>query len=37
MLIEIDEAGEITVQTGVRHNGGEDNPARALTHPLLPT
>lgn len=36
MLIEIDEAGEITVQTGVRQNGGEDNPSRAVTHPLLP-
>jgi cytochrome b6-f complex iron-sulfur subunit len=37
MLIEIDEAGEITVQTGERQNGGEDNPSRAVTHPLLPT
>ena len=36
MLIEIDEAGEIIVQTGVRQNGGDDNPSRAVTHPLLP-
>lgn len=37
MLIEIDELGDITVQTGVISNGGEDNPRRAVTHPLLPT
>jgi len=37
MLIEIDEAGDITVQTGIRDNGGDDNPNRAITHPLLPT
>jgi cytochrome b6-f complex iron-sulfur subunit len=37
MLIEIDEAGEITVQTGERQNGGDDNPSRAVGHPLLPT
>lgn len=36
MLIEIDEAGDITVQTGVRANGGNDNPSRAITHPMLP-
>ena len=36
MQIDIDEAGNITVQTGVRSNGGEDNPQRAIQHPLLP-
>lgn len=36
MLIEIDEVGDITVQTGIRRNGGDDNPSRAVTHPLLP-
>ena len=29
MRIEVDEAGNITVQTGDRTNGGEDNPQRA--------
>jgi cytochrome b6-f complex iron-sulfur subunit len=37
MLIEIDEVGDITVQTGIRQNGGTDNPSRAVTHPLLST
>ena len=37
MLIEIDEVGDITVQTGIRQNGGEDNPGRTVTHSLLPT
>lgn len=37
MQIDIDEAGEITVQTGMISNGGTDNPSRAITHPLLPT
>ena len=37
MLIEIDEVGDITVQTGIRQNGDTDNPSRAVTHPLLST
>jgi cytochrome b6-f complex iron-sulfur subunit len=37
MAIEIDAAGEITVQTGAITSGGPDNPERAVTHPLLPT
>lgn len=37
MAIEIDDAGNITVQTGDVTNGGPDNPERAVTHPLLPT
>jgi len=37
MAIEIDDAGNITVQTGARTNGGPDNPERAVTHPRLPT
>jgi cytochrome b6-f complex iron-sulfur subunit len=37
MAIEIDDDGNITVQTGQRTNGGPDNPERAVTHPLLPT
>jgi hypothetical protein len=36
-LNEVDESGQITVQTGVRQNGGDDNPTRAITHPLLST
>ena len=37
MAIDIDDAGNITVQTGVRQSGGVGNPERAVTHPLLPT
>jgi len=37
MLIEIDEVGDITVRTDVISNGGNDNPARAVTHLLLPS
>ncbi len=37
MAIDIDESGNITVQTGEIVNGGPDNPERAVTHPLLPT
>lgn len=37
MLIEVDDTGEITVQTGMISNGGTDNPSRTITHPLLPT
>ncbi len=37
MEIEIDDAGNITVQTGEITNGGRDNPQRAVTHPDLPT
>lgn len=37
MAIEIDAAGNITVQTGTRSPGGPDNPKRAVTHPQLPT
>jgi len=37
MAIEIDEAGNITVQTGQISRGGPDNPERAVEHPLLPT
>jgi cytochrome b6-f complex iron-sulfur subunit len=36
MAIEIDEAGNITVQTGQISRGGPDNPERAIEHPLLP-
>jgi cytochrome b6-f complex iron-sulfur subunit len=36
MAIEIDEAGNIIVQTGQITPGGEDNPTRAVQHPLLP-
>lgn len=37
MQIDIDDAGNITVQTGAITNGGPDNPERAVTHPLLPS
>lgn len=37
MKIEIDDAGNITVQTGDRTPGGVDNPGRAIQHPLLPS
>ena len=37
MAIEIDDAGNITVQTGDVTSGGPDNPDRAVSHPLLPT
>jgi cytochrome b6-f complex iron-sulfur subunit len=37
MAIEIDDAGNITVQTGQITSGGPDNPTRAVQHPLLPT
>jgi cytochrome b6-f complex iron-sulfur subunit len=36
MAVEIDEAGNITVQTGQISRGGPDNPERAIEHPLLP-
>ena len=37
MAIDIDDAGNITVQTGDITAGGPDNPERGVTHPLLPT
>ena len=37
MQIDIDDAGNVTVQTGSIVPGGPDNPARAVTHPLLPS
>ncbi len=37
MAIEVDDAGNITVQTGSITSGGPDNPERGVTHPLLPT
>jgi len=37
MAIEIDDAGNITVQTGSVTSGGPDNPERAVKHPLLPS
>jgi cytochrome b6-f complex iron-sulfur subunit len=37
MAIEIDDAGNITVQTGDITPGGTDNPQRAVDSPLLPT
>jgi cytochrome b6-f complex iron-sulfur subunit len=37
MAIEIDDAGNITVQTGEITPGGPDNPRRAVPHPQLPT
>ena len=37
MRIDIDDAGNITVQTGDRTFGGPDNPQRAVGHPLLPS
>ncbi len=37
MLIEIDDAGNVTVQTGSVTAGGPDNPTRAIQHPLLPS
>ena len=37
MRIDIDDAGNITVQTGDRLPGGADNPERAVQHPLLPS
>jgi len=36
MKVEIDDAGNITVQTGLRTSGGPDNPLRAVQHDLLP-
>jgi cytochrome b6-f complex iron-sulfur subunit len=36
MQIDIDEAGNITVQTGEITNGSPNNPTRAVTHPNLP-
>lgn len=36
MAIEIDAAGNITVQTGSVTPGGANNPERAVQHPLLP-
>ena len=37
MAVEIDENGNITVQTGDITSGGPDNPDRAVDSPLLPT
>ena len=37
MQIDIDDAGNITVQTGNVTSGGPDNPDRAVQHPLLPS
>ena len=37
MQIDIDDAGNITVQTGEVTRGGPDNPGRAVDHPLLPS
>ena len=37
MRIDIDDAGNVTVQTGDRTPGGTDNPQRALQHPRLPS
>jgi cytochrome b6-f complex iron-sulfur subunit len=37
MKIDVDDSGNITVQTGDRTPGGPTNPERAITHPLLPT
>jgi cytochrome b6-f complex iron-sulfur subunit len=37
MRVDIDDAGNITVQTGDITNGGPDNPGRAVTHPQLPS
>lgn len=37
MAIEIDDAGNVTVQTGSVTSGGPDNPDRAVQHPLLPS
>lgn len=36
MAVEVDDAGNITVQTGQIRSGGPDNPLRAIAHPLLP-
>jgi cytochrome b6-f complex iron-sulfur subunit len=37
MQIDIDDAGNITIQTGAITSGGPDNPERAVQHPLLPS
>lgn len=37
MQVDIDDSGNITVQTGVVISGGPGNPERAVAHPLLPT
>jgi len=37
MQIDIDDAGNVTVQTGAISSGGPDNPERAVQHPLLPS
>lgn len=37
MAIEIDDAGNVTVHTGIVTSGGPDNPERAVQHPLLPS
>ncbi len=37
MKVDIDDAGNITVQTGDRTAGGPDNPQRTVHHPLLPS
>lgn len=36
MAISIDGSGNITVNTGAREAGGENNPERAIQHPQLP-
>ena len=37
MAVEIDDNGNITVQTGDITSGAPDNPLRAVDNPLLPT
>jgi len=37
MQIDIDDAGNVTVQTGAITPGSPENPQRAVTHPLLPS
>ena len=37
MRVDIDDSGNVTVQTGDRMPGSPTNPERAVTHPLLPT
>ncbi|MYD65788.1 MAG: Rieske 2Fe-2S domain-containing protein [Chloroflexi bacterium] len=37
MKVDIDDSGNLTVQTGDRLPGSPDNPQRAVDHPSLPT
>ena len=37
MQVDIDDAGNITVQTGTRTSGSPENPTLAVQHPNLPT